>query len=68
MFFKEKEELETLLGNSILGVEHIGSTAIPGILAKPCIDVQIGVGLMRNGKKLIPILENHGYEWKRNFY
>lgn len=67
LFFKEKEELETLLGNSILGVEHIGSTAIPGILAKPCIDVQIGVGLMRNGKKLIPILENHGYEWKRNF-
>lgn len=66
-FLQEKETLEKLLRDSILGIEHIGSTAIPGILAKPCIDVQIGVGYMRNGKKLIPVLEKHGYEWKRNF-
>lgn len=34
-------ELETVLGNLILGIEHVGSTAVEGLSAKPCIDVDV---------------------------
>ncbi len=42
-FQKEKVELEKLLGNIAKSIEHIGSTAIIGIKAKPVIDIAIGV-------------------------
>lgn len=67
LFNKEKESLKKLLGDSIIDIEHIGSTAIPDILSKPCIDVQVGVTRMRNAKRLIKTFEKSGYEYKRNF-
>lgn len=39
LFEKEKNTLTTLLGKYAISIEHIGSTAIPNILAKPIIDI-----------------------------
>ena len=40
-FEKIKGEIEAALGELILGVAHVGSTAVEGLSAKPCIDVDV---------------------------
>lgn len=40
-FEKIKAELMPVLGDSIMDVEHIGSTAVPGLSAKPIIDIDV---------------------------
>ncbi|OGT31286.1 MAG: hypothetical protein A3E87_10270 [Gammaproteobacteria bacterium RIFCSPHIGHO2_12_FULL_35_23] len=42
-FVKEKIKLLPALGKSVQAIEHIGSTAIIGLAAKPTIDILIGV-------------------------
>ena len=36
-----KKEIEDALGNLIIGIEHIGSTAVEGMSAKPWIDLDV---------------------------
>ena len=40
-FEKIKGELEKAIGDLILGVEHVGSTSVEGMYAKPCIDIDV---------------------------
>ncbi|MFN7097629.1 MAG: GNAT family N-acetyltransferase [Gammaproteobacteria bacterium] len=63
----EIEQLKQTLSSSILTIEHIGSTAVKDMPAKPVIDLMIGVNDIRAAKKLIPIIEAQGYAyWKEN--
>lgn len=39
-----KREIEAGLGDLILGIEHVGSTAVEGLSAKPCIDLDVVIG------------------------
>lgn len=52
----------------IIDIQHIGSTAIPGMMAKPVIDIQIVVRSLEEMKVIaIPILQKLGYEyWEEN--
>ena len=36
-----RQEIEAALRNLIIGIEHVGSTAVEGLSAKPCIDVDV---------------------------
>ena len=36
-----KAEIESALGELILGIEHVGSTSVEGMFAKPCIDLDV---------------------------
>ena len=36
-----KKEIESAIGDLILGIEHVGSTAVEGLCAKPCIDLDV---------------------------
>ena len=36
-----RQEIQCALGNLILGIEHVGSTAVEGMSAKPCIDMDV---------------------------
>lgn len=42
-FAREAERIKDALGSIVLDVEHIGSTAVPGLAGKPTIDVAVGV-------------------------
>jgi len=58
----EKEHLCNALGDAVLGIEHIGSTSIPGIWAKPIIDIMIGVKSLPLEECLIDKVIELGYE------
>ena len=55
-FEQEKKRLETLLKGRILAIEHIGSTSIPGLCAKPILDIAVAVQTKDVLYALIPIL------------
>ena len=40
---KSEEEIRALLGDRVLQLEHIGSTSVPGLAAKPIIDMLLVV-------------------------
>lgn len=40
-FEKIKSEIEDALGDDIVGIEHVGSTSVEGMSAKPCIDIDV---------------------------
>ena len=56
-----KEELELILGDSILNIYHVGSTAIKNIVAKPILDVSVEIRCIKTLN--ITGMEIVGYEW-----
>ncbi|WP_246506879.1 GrpB family protein [Actinocrinis puniceicyclus] len=61
-FDVERVELERLLAPWLSGgVHHIGSTAVPGLSAKPIIDMMAGVRDLTQARAAVPLLEEHGY-------
>lgn len=40
-FEKIKNDLEGVIGDLIIGIEHVGSTSVEGMSAKPCIDIDV---------------------------
>ena len=40
-FEKIKQELTVALGDLAIGIEHVGSTSVEGLSAKPCIDIDV---------------------------
>lgn len=68
IFAKEKELLINALKGYLLGIEHIGSTSIPALKAKPIIDIEVGIdGIddLRKVERIVTILKGIGYEWRR---
>ena len=53
--------LRDQLADSVLGIDHIGSTAVPGLAAKNIIDIQIGVADLAQADRLAPAFERAGY-------
>ena len=43
-------------------VEHVGSTAVPGLAAKPIIDLMLGIPEMKDSHIFVPHLASIGYE------
>lgn len=56
-------ELRAALGDRALRVEHIGSTSVPGLAAKPVIDVQVSVADLEPFPPVREALTNLGYTW-----
>ncbi|WP_420181901.1 GrpB family protein [Haloarcula sp. KBTZ06] len=59
---EEVERLKTIAGERLLDFEHIGSTAIEGLPAKPIIDILAVVESLEEARDLVPVLEQNGYE------
>ncbi|MEN1936266.1 GrpB family protein [Paenibacillus sp. 102] len=62
-FRKEKEKFISLLEKDILAIEHIGSTSVEGLSAKPLIDMMIGVENLGLVDHWIGPLQAIGYEY-----
>ena len=43
LFEQERDSLLTVLAKTVAGIEHVGSTAVPGLAARPVIDIMIGL-------------------------
>jgi len=63
-FVEEKKKIAEILGDKIISIEHIGSTAIKSILAKPIIDIAISLRKYEDGFECIKPLESIGYLYK----
>jgi GrpB-like predicted nucleotidyltransferase (UPF0157 family) len=61
MFESEAGRLRCALGALALRIDHHGSTAVPGLAAKPVIDIQISVGALRPLQSYGKPLEALGY-------
>jgi GrpB-like predicted nucleotidyltransferase (UPF0157 family) len=60
-FARERDRLAAALGATALRIEHNGSTAVPGLAAKPVIDIQISVPRLQPMDAYAPALERIGY-------
>ena len=64
IFFEEKEIIQAVVGiNNIIRIEHIGSTAIPGLAAKPTIDILIEIEDNTGKDIIIEYLKSIGYHF-----
>lgn len=60
-FRKIKKELSTALHDEIISIEHVGSTSVKGLSAKPIIDIDIVIKDKSVFKKVRNTLEEIGY-------
>jgi GrpB-like predicted nucleotidyltransferase (UPF0157 family) len=57
----EATKIRAALGDGAIVLEHVGSTSIPGMPAKPIIDVVLGVASSADEATYVPALEAQGY-------
>jgi GrpB-like predicted nucleotidyltransferase (UPF0157 family) len=63
-FERECAEIVRVCGaSSFVRIEHMGSTSVPGLAAKPIIDMMPGLRSLDDAPPLIPRLESIGYEY-----
>jgi len=64
LFEVERESLGHLLAPWLTGpIAHVGSTAVPGMPAKPVIDVMVGVGSLEESRQAVRVLQDVGYQY-----
>jgi GrpB-like predicted nucleotidyltransferase (UPF0157 family) len=61
LFEREAGRLRNVLGAEILLLEHVGSTSVPGLAAKPVIDILLVVADPADEGRYLPPLEQAGY-------
>ena len=57
-----RDRLAGQLGGTALRIEHVGSTAVPGLPAKPTIDVQVSVADLDEESRYVPQIEQVGVQ------
>ena len=60
-FRLEADRIRAALGDRALRVEHTGSTAVPGLAAKPIVDIVLVVADSADEESYVPALEPAGY-------
>ena len=60
-FEEIKKEIEDAIGDLIVGIEHVGSTSVKGMYAKPCIDVDVIIKDYSEFDAVVKRLETIGY-------
>ena len=61
LFDREAARIRVVLGDTAVRVEHVGSTSVPGLAAKPIIDILLAVPDSANEQAYVPALESAGY-------
>jgi GrpB-like predicted nucleotidyltransferase (UPF0157 family) len=61
-YARQQERIRAALGSRAMRVEHVGSTSVPGLAAKPVIDILLVVADSADEAGYLPDLEAAGYE------
>jgi GrpB-like predicted nucleotidyltransferase (UPF0157 family) len=60
---EEKASILALIGEYVVGIHHVGSTSVPGLGAKPIIDVMIGIRDLAFVENCVSPLQSLEYEY-----
>lgn len=61
LFEREAQRIRAALGDKVLLLEHVGSTSVPGLMAKPVVDMVLAVADSADENAYVPALKNAGY-------
>lgn len=61
LFLAQETRIRSALGERVRVLEHVGSTSVPGLAAKPIIDIVLGVPDSTDEAAYVPALEAAGY-------
>jgi GrpB-like predicted nucleotidyltransferase (UPF0157 family) len=61
LFVEERNQLQAIIGEYVLDIQHIGSTSIPTMLAKPILDIGIAVTNFEEAGRCIRPMAKLGY-------
>jgi GrpB-like predicted nucleotidyltransferase (UPF0157 family) len=61
LFAREANRVRATLGDRVLMLEHVGSTSVPGLAAKPIIDMILAVADSADEPAYVPAMESAGY-------
>lgn len=64
LFEEERVRILEVVGNIVISIQHVGSTAVPGLCAKPVVDIAVGVKDLETGRGCVDLLTGGGYEFK----
>ena len=64
IFEAESQKIKNALGDNCVAIHHIGSTSVPGLSAKPVIDM---IGVIKDPEKAIQQLESLGFKYKDEY-
>lgn len=59
----ERAAIVAAIGPHIVAIEHVGSTAVPGLGAKSVIDIMVGIGSLADAPACIELLRQAGYTY-----
>lgn len=66
-FEREKASLKRALGASALAIEHVGSTSVPGLVAKPVVDIAVAVASFEGFARCVGHVEALGYAYRGEY-
>lgn len=61
LFEEERARIQSAVGHIAAGVHHVGSTSIPGMAAKPILDIAVMLREFQDGERCIEPMESIGY-------
>ncbi len=64
LFLAERKLLKAKLGKLPIRISHVGSTAVPGLCAKPILDIMLEVRSLKQAEKVAPLFLRCGYKLK----
>ena len=64
LFAEEAARLWAAIGPHVLDIQHVGSTSVPGLAAKPILDIGVAVASFEGALVCVPLLEALGYEYR----
>ncbi len=64
LYRNEESKILAVIGHIAVAVEHVGSTAVLGLGAKPTIDIMVAVHRLSDADKCIEPLSSIGYEYQ----
>lgn len=68
LFVEISKSLRVLLGDAVNTIDHVGSTAVPGLAAKPIIDIDVTLSSREHIEPACQRLVHAGYDARGNRY